>query len=316
MAMKAIRSGARVGPILLAAFGFGLAAPAQGQAPGVTRKPPARATDWTAVDQIIGREGKMQPGGVYKYSFPRGDLTVQVRGVSVKPALALGSWVAFEGTGGDAMAMGDLVLTESEVTPVLTKLQQMGVQQTALHNHLLGESPRVMYLHIEARGQATKIAEAVHAALALTRTPAAKPAGAPPKEAFTLDTAQIKAALGYGGTVNGGVYQVSVPRAETVRADGMEVPPSMGVGTAINFEPTAAGQAAITGDFVLTANEVNPVIQALRSSGIEVTAVHSHMLTEEPRLFFLHYWANDDAVALARGLRRALDQMKVKKATS
>jgi hypothetical protein len=314
--MRAIRWGSRVEPILLAVISVGVVSTAQAQAPGVTRKPPAGATDWTGVDQIMGREGKLQPGGVCKYSLPRGDLRVQVQGVTVKPALALGSWVAFEGTGGDAMAMGDLVLAESEVTPVLTKLQQMGVQQTALHNHLLGESPRIMYLHIEARGQATKIAEAVHAALALTRTPPAQPAGAQSKEAFTLDTAQIKAALGYGGTVNGGVYQVSIPRAETVRADGMEVPPSMGVATAINFEPTAREKAAITGDFVLTANEVNPVIQALRSSGIEVTAVHSHMLTEEPRLFFLHYWANDDAVALARGLRGALDRMNVKKPTS
>ena len=312
--MKANRWGSPAALILIAALS--VASAAEPQAPGITRKPPTGAADWTAVDQIIGREGKMQPGGVYKYAFPRGDLQVQTHGVTVKPALALGSWIAFEGTSGDAMAMGDLVLAEGEVTPVITKLQQMGVQQTALPNHLLRESPRIMYLHIEARSQATKIAEAVHAALALTRTPPAQPAAAQPKEAFTLDTAQIKAALGYGGTVNGGVYQVSIPRAETIRADGMEVPPSMGVATAINFEPTVRGKAAITGDFVLIANEVNPVIQALRNSGIEVTAVHSHMLTEEPRLFFLHYWANDDAVTLARGLRKALDRMNVKKAAS
>jgi hypothetical protein len=214
------------------------------------------------------------------------------------------------------MAMGDLVLQEGEVGPVLTKLQQLGVQPTALHNHLLNESPHIMYLHIQARGQATKIAEAIHTALTLTATPLAKPPGAQPNGAFPLDSARIKAALQYAGTINGGVYQVSVPRGEAVRVDGMEVPPSMGVATAINFQPTEAGKAAITGDFVLTANEVGPVLQALRGGGIEVTAVHSHMLTEEPRLFFVHFWADADAVALARTLRGALDRMNVKKATS
>ncbi len=292
----------------------GAAASAQNPNPAPQAGPPA--PDWKAVDQAMGRGGKMQPGDVYKYSFPRGDLSVKAAGVAIKPALALGGWVAFKGTGGDAMAMGDLVLAEREVTPVLTKLQELGVNPTALHNHVLRESPRVMYLHIEARGAPVKIAQAVHAALVLTNTPPAKPDGAQSPEPFSLDTTKIATALGRGGKVNGGVYQVSVPRAEVIRAEGMEVPPAMGVATAINFQPTGAGKAAITGDFVLIATEVNPVMQALRGAGIEITALHSHMLTEEPRLFFMHFWANDDAAALARGLRGALDRMNVKKAVS
>jgi len=285
---------------------------ARAQAPKHEQAP---ATDWKPVDQAMGRSGKAQPGDVYKYSFPRGDLQVRIGDVTIKPALALGGWVAFKRIGGEAMALGDLVLLESEVTPVMTKLQEMGVTQTALHNHLLQESPHVMYMHIEARGDPTKVAQAVHAALALTRTPAAapRPAAAP---SVDLDTTRIASTLGHGGSVNGGVYQVSVPRADPVRAEGMEVPPSMGVATAINFQPTGGGKAAITGDFVLTGGEVNPVIQALRAGGIQVTALHSHMLTEEPHLFFMHFWANDDALKLARGLRAALDRTKSKPATS
>jgi Domain of Unknown Function (DUF1259) len=308
---------APTGSVVLAALGVAFAGSAAWMQNADARQQPAlAAADWKAVDQAMGREGKLQPGDVYKYSFPRGDLRVTAGGVAIKPALALGGWVAFKGTPADAMAMGDLVLLEQEVTPVLTKLEEMGVSPTALHNHLLRESPRVMYMHIGARGAPTKIAQAVHAALALTNTPPAKPAGAQPPAPFPLDTAKIATALGRGGNTNGGVYQVSVPRAEAIRVEGMDVPPAMGVATAINFQPTGGRKAAITGDFVLIASEVRPVMQVLLSAGIEITALHSHMLTEEPRLFFMHFWANDDAIALARGLRGALDRMNVKKAAS
>lgn len=268
---------------------------------------------WAGVDRAIGRAGSIQPGEVQKYSFPRADLRVTVAGVSVTPALALGSWVAFRRvTGGrEALAMGDLVLLESEVAPVITKLQSMGVQQTALHNHLQHESPALTYLHIEAQGDPVKIGGAVRAALALTRTPAA-PLAAPAPTSFGLDTARLASTLGYGGKVAGGVYQVSIPRAEPVRMGGMEIPPSMGVATALNFQPTGRGTAAITGDFVLTADEVNPVIRSLRNGGVEVTALHSHLLGEEPRLYFLHFWAHDDAVKLAGTLHAALGHMKVR----
>jgi hypothetical protein len=270
--------------------------------------------DWSAVDRALGRPGKSQPGEVQKYSLPRSDLHVTVRGIELKPALALGSWVAFKrmgGSNGGAMAMGDLVLTEAEVPDVIAKLQAGGVRQTALHNHLQHESPAVMYLHIEGRGDPVKIAETIRAALATSNTPPAAPPS-PQPSAFSLDTAALAGALSHSGSVTGGVYQVSVARADPIRIQGMEIPPAMGVATAINFQPTGSGKAAITGDFVLTADEVNPVIRALERQRIVVTAIHSHMLEEEPRLFFMHFWANDDAVRLAGGLRQALDQTRVK----
>ncbi|MFL5486832.1 MAG: DUF1259 domain-containing protein [Gemmatimonadaceae bacterium] len=276
--------------------------------PAVAQQP--SVATWTAVETAIGRKGTLQPGNVIKFSFPRSDLSVSVAGVRLKPALALGGWVAFKEVGrGQTAAMGDLVLTESEVSPVMRALQAGGVEQTALHNHVLNESPHVMYMHILAHGDAAKIARTIHDALAQSATPMNPPAPASPAAAAAadLDTLAIARTLGVAGKSNGGVYQVSVPRRETIREHGMEVPPSMGVATAINFQPTGGGKAAITGDFVLRASEVNPVIRALRNNGIEVTALHSHMLTEEPRLFFMHFWANDDAAKLATGLRAALD---------
>lgn len=275
---------------------------------------PLRAQQWTSVEEALGRKGAMQPGGVIKFAFPRSDMTVTVGGVTLKPALALGSWVAFKETSkGKAMVMGDLVLAEDEVSVVMRTLQSGGVEQTALHNHVLGESPRVMYMHITAHGDPAKIARAIHDALAQSKTPLGP--GSPPAAASAadLDTAGIAKALGVAGKLNGVVYQVSVARSEKIMEMGSEVLPSMGVSTAINFQPTGGGKAAITGDFVLRGSEVNPVIRALRDHGIEVTAVHSHMLDEEPRLYFMHFWANDDAATLAKGLRAALDQTKSKK---
>jgi hypothetical protein len=268
----------------------------------------AQSPDWSAVERTLGRKGTINPGDVMKFSFPRSDLSVTLAGVQLRPALALGSWVAFKRIGGGVtMVMGDLVLTQEEVGPVMQRLQDLGVEQTAVHNHLLMESPRVMYMHIDAHGDEAKLAQAIHDALALSKTPLVAP-GAQIAIGIDLDTAAIARELAVGGKVNGGVYQVSVSRRQTITESGHEVPPSMGVATAINFQPTGAGKAAITGDFVLIASEVNPVIRALRANGIAVTAVHSHMIDEEPRLFFMHFWANDDVTKLARGLRAALDQ--------
>ena len=273
-----------------------------------------RAPDWSAVDQVLGRKGALQPGEVMKYSFPRSDLRVTANGVQVKPALALGSWVAFKQVGGgQAMMMGDVVLTEAEVAPVMVALQQGGVEQTALHNHLLGEAPRVMYLHIAGHGDPVRLARTVRSALGQSTTPLVAPSTPAAPVALDLDTTAVARALGYAGKVNGGVYQVSVPRREIIHEGGHDVPPAMGVATALNFQPTGGGRAAITGDFVLVAGEVNPVIRVLQANHIQVTAVHSHMLTETPRLFFMHFWANDDAVRLARALHAALDQTHSKK---
>ncbi|HET7231263.1 MAG TPA: DUF1259 domain-containing protein [Longimicrobium sp.] len=269
---------------------------------------------WRQVEAALGRPGAPQPYGVMRFSFPRTDLRVTVDGVQIRPALALGSWLAFQRVrAGGAMVMGDLVLAEDEVAPVMLRLQQGGVSQTALHNHLLRESPRVMYMHVEAHGDPVRIAREVRAALALTRTPLDPPPAAPaPAPAIDLDTAAVARALGHSGRVNGGVYQVSVSRPIPVRMGDQLVPPAMGVATAINFQPTGGGRAAVTGDFVLADHEVNAVIRALRAGGIEVTALHSHLLGEQPRLYFMHFWANDDAVKLARGLGTALKAMAVR----
>jgi len=264
------------------------------------------AASWAPVEKILGRTAVPQAGDVMRFNFPRRDLHVTVAGVQVKPSFALGSWVAFKRMpDGQAMAMGDLVLTESEVNPVISALQQGGVEQTALHNHLLGASPSTMYLHINAVGKEADIARAIRHALESSKTPLDTVA-AGPATAFELDTAALAKALGYAGRVNGGVYQVGVGRTEKIMENGHEVPGSMGLGTSINFQPTGAGKAAITGDFVMIGSEVNPVIRALRANGIAIAALHSHLIDESPRLYFMHFWANDDAIKLARGLNAAL----------
>ncbi|HEX6314476.1 MAG TPA: DUF1259 domain-containing protein [Gemmatimonadaceae bacterium] len=265
------------------------------------------AIDWARVDSALGRTGIPQPGEMRRYGMPRGDLRVTAAGVPIRPAFALGSWIAFKAHGTGAVAMGDLVLLHDELAPVLSKLQEGGVEQTAIHHHIIQESPRILYVHVHGHGDPVAIAATVRAALALTGTPDASPPSAASAEAFGIDTAAITATLGHGGRLNGGVWQVNVPRTETIRSGDFEVPPSMGLGTVINFQPTGGGKAAITGDFVLTASEVNPVIKALSTHRITVTSLHNHLLDDTPRLFFMHFWANDDAVTLARGLRAALE---------
>jgi hypothetical protein len=251
---------------------------------------------------------QMQPGEVIKFGMPRKDLHVVLDGVDIKAGLALGSWVAFKRDGSGAMVMGDLVLTEDKVAPVMMKLQEDGIHESAVHNHLLGESPHVMYVHIASHGDPVQMAKAIHDGVALTRTPGPDTApAAQPAADLGFDQKQVEQILGHAGKVNSGVLQIGVPRAEAITDSGMTVPPSVGVATAINFQPTGNGKAAITGDFVLLGGEVNPVIKALRQNGIAVTALHSHMLMEELRLFFMHFWANDDALKLAKGLRAALD---------
>jgi hypothetical protein len=268
----------------------------------------AQDVDWQKIDETLGRKPAVS-GDVHRYGFPRSDLTVTLDGVTIKPSLALGGWIAFKPAHGGAMAMGDLVLLETEVTPVLSKLAEGGFEITAVHNHLLRASPETFYLHVLGHGDPVKLAGTIRDALAASKTPLTVVAAAPPP-AVDLDTAQLEQIIGVKGQNNGGVYAFAVPRRDPISEGGMEMAPvgPMGVAQAINFQPTGSGKAAITGDFVLTGEEVNPVINTLLANGIEVTAVHSHMLDEQPRLFFLHFWANDDAVKLARGLRAALDK--------
>jgi hypothetical protein len=273
----------------------------------------AADVDWTKVDQAIGRKGSDQPGGVHKYSFPRSDLSVAVDGIPIKPALALGGWIAFQPSDSGAMFMGDLVLTDSEISPVMARLIAGDVEISAVHNHLFRTSVPVFYMHVGGHGDPVKLAEILHAALAQSKTPMTPPrppSGQPAP--IDLNTASLEKTLGFKGAINGGVYQVSVPRVETISEGGMAVPPSMGTATAINFQPTGGGKAAITGDFVMIGSEVNPVLRTLRQHGIEVTALHSHMIEDNPHLFFMHFWANDDAQKLAQSVRAALDLMNVK----
>jgi hypothetical protein len=267
----------------------------------------AQAIDWAKIDGIFGRTGAVG-GAVHRWGFPRSDLQVTLDGVTIRPTLALGGWVAFQPMGSTVMAMGDLVLLQSEVNPVMAKLIEGGVDVTAVHNHLLRAEPLTFYMHVGGHGDPVKMAETIRDALAVSKTPLTANPPAPPP-AIDLDTAQIDQILGAKGNNNGGVYAVNVPRRDPVTEQGMGVgAPIMGGATAINFQPTGGGKAAITGDFALVGAEVVDVVRALRSNGIDVTAIHSHMLTEEPRIIFLHFWANDDALKLAKGLRAALDK--------
>jgi hypothetical protein len=269
----------------------------------------AQEIDWKKVDEAIGRSAAVS-GDVHRYGFPRTDLTVTLDGVTIRPALALGGWTAFKPVHGGAMVMGDLVLLETEINPVMAKLIENGIDITAVHNHVLRGSPATFYMHIGGHGDPVKLATAIRTGLAESKTPLTPPAAPASPPAIDLDTSQLDQIIGAKGQAVGGVYQFGVPRRDPITESGMAMTPvgPLGLATAINFQPTGGGKAAITGDFVLTADEVNPVIKALRSNGIEVTALHSHMLTEQPRLFFMHVWANDDAVKLANGLRAALDK--------
>ena len=268
----------------------------------------AQEIDWKKVDSALGKSAAVS-GDVHRYGFPRSDLQVTLDGVTIKPAFALGGWVAFKPMHGGAMIMGDLVLLETEVNPVMAKLLESGLEITALHNHLLRASPATFYMHVGGHGDPVKMAEALHAALAVSKTPLAAPAAAPPAPPpVDLDTAKLDEIIGAKGQSNGGVYQFGVPRREPVMEGGVAVTGPMGGANAINFQPTGGGKAAITGDFLVTGDEVNPLIKTLRSNGIEVTAIHSHMLDEQPRMIFIHFWANDDALKLAKGLRAGLDK--------
>src|SRR5215203_2712595 len=257
----------------------------------------------------MGRNAAVS-GDVHRYGFPRTDLQVTVDGVGIKPAFALGGWTAMKPAHGGVMVMGDLVLLETEINPVMSKLIQNGLEITAVHNHLLRANPATFYMHVGGHGDPVKLATALRTALSESKTPLAAPAAPATPPAIDLDTALLDQIIGAKGQANGGVYQFGVPRRDPVNENGMQIAPAgpMGVATAINFQSTGGGKAAITGDFVLIGDEVNPVIKALRENGIEVTAIHSHMLAEQPRLIFMHFWANDDAVKLAKGLRAALDK--------
>jgi Domain of Unknown Function (DUF1259) len=270
--------------------------------------------DWKKVDAALGKTANVS-GEVHRYGLPRSDLHVTLDGVTIKPALALGGWVAFAPMHDEAMLMGDLVLLESEITPVMKKLLDGGVDVTAIHNHILRGSPATFYMHVGGHGDPEKMATAIRSALSASKTPFDPPTtagGSAP--AIDLDTGKLDQIIGVKGTAVSGVYQFGVPRRQPVIENGMPVTTPLGGANAINFQPTGDGKAAITGDFLATGDEVKPLIRALRAGDIEVTAIHSHMLDEEPRTFFIHFWANDDALKLARGIRAALETTAIAKA--
>lgn len=274
---------------------------------------PQAKVSWAAVDQALGRPGKTQPDGVQRYSFPRSDLSVQLDGVQIKPALALGGWLAFQQAGSGSEVMGDLVLTPEEVNPVIGALLDGGIQVTAVHNHLLRASPQTIYMHVHGHGDAAHLAATLRAALALSHTPLAAPPAAPQTTTVDLDTAALDRIIGKQGKFNGGVYQFTLPRSEKITSNGIAEGASMGTGTAINFQPLGAGKAATTGDFVLLGKEVDPVMRALRSGGIAITALHTHMMGEQPTLYFMHFWAVGQASQLATALRKAVDLSNVQR---
>ncbi len=297
------------GIAVVMAAGFAGVAPGQG-------KEQQSDPEWKAVEQALGKSGQIQSGGVFRIAMPRTDLKVKVQNVDVKAGFALGSYATFKRMGKDAMMMGDLVLLDEEVQDVMRGLLDQGIAVTALHNHLIEMSPHTMYMHYSGHGDAVRLATSLRAALASSKTPLGEVA--PPAPAAgggpEIDQQKVEAALGRTGRVNNGILQVSVARAEKITENGMELLPAMGVNTALNFQPTGEGKAAITGDFVLIGREVNPVAKALREHGIQVTAIHNHALGDNPRLFYMHFWANDDAVKLAQGLQAALALTNSKKA--
>jgi hypothetical protein len=264
----------------------------------------AADVDWSAVQDALGRPGTMMPGDVFRVNMPRTDLKVTVNGVAVQPGFALGSYAAFKQFEDGAMVMGDLVLLDEEVNPVMSGLFDRGFETSALHNHLNNMAPHVMYMHYEGHGDALQLAQALHQALAPSKTPLSPDVPPPPAAAPSgpqLDMAALDSILGYS-------VQYSIARSETITEMGHELLPAMGVSTALNFQPTGPSTAAITGDFVMRDSEVNPVANALRANGIEVTAIHQHHLNEQPKLYYMHFWANDDPAKLATGLRAAVDQ--------
>jgi Domain of Unknown Function (DUF1259) len=269
--------------------------------------------DWAGVSQALGRPGKLTDT-VYRVPLVRSDLAVTSQGVAVKPGLSLGGYATFTRYADTGMMMGDLVVTETEVPKVIDALQAHGIELTALHKHLLEQSPPVWWMHVHAMGDPAQLAQGLKAALDATAIPAPAPAPTvqPPVD---VNTAGIDAALGRKGSADGGIYKFTVARNQAITAGDHVLPAGLGLTTSINFQPVGAGKAAINGDFALTGEEINPVIAALRKGGIAIVEVHNHSIDEQPRLFYLHFWAVDDAVTLAKALRPALDATNVKPAS-
>jgi hypothetical protein len=271
----------------------------------------AQVLDTAKLDEALGRSGQ-KSGDVYRVGFPRTDLHVSVGGIEIKPGFALGSWAAFAGNDTEASVMGDLVLLEDELNPVMKSLRSAGFDITAVHNHLMKETPQVLYMHYSGHGKAVDLAKSLRAGLAESKTPLDKPA--PPAQASEPPAfvKTVEETLGTKGRFAGGVLSFGIPRAQAITDHGMTLTGAQGVAESINFQDAGSGNIATTGDFVLAADEVNPVISALEEHSIQVTALHSHMLTEQPRLFFMHFWGVGMPDSVAGGIKAALGHVAVK----
>jgi hypothetical protein len=271
----------------------------------------AQGLDTAKIDDALGRSGQ-KTGNVYRVGFPRTDLHVTVGDVMIRPGLALGSWAAFSGSDENASVMGDLVLLQNELNPVIVKLRSNGFEITAVHNHLMNERPQLIYTHYHGHGNAAELAKSLRAALAESKTPMGKPAAVPPSGELPAFVKTIEDALGVKGSWAGDVLAFGIPRADTITDGGMTLMAPQGVAESINFQEAGPGKVATTGDFVMTADEVNLVISALEDNHIEVTALHSHMLTEQPRLLFMHFWSVGSPESVAQGIKAALEKIHTK----
>jgi hypothetical protein len=266
----------------------------------------AQQMDWSKVEKALARKGTEQ-NGVFKVSCPRTDLHVTMNGTPVQAGAALGSWMAFRREAGTTVADGDLVLTPNEITPVVRALRNGNITVSAIHNHLAGEQPEIMYVHFFASGDAHKIAATLRDALDRTQTPPAPAAPLAPTTAKSFaDEAVIEGVLGKKGAVHGTVLAFSFPGEHAISMRGKTLQPAMGMATAINFQPAKAGVAA-TGDFVVQEAQTQALLSALANGNVQITAMHNHLLEDEPRMVFIHFWAEGPARQVATTLRSALD---------
>ena len=270
-------------------------------------------TDYQAVLTALGRTGDFKDA-VLKVNIPRGDLRVTINGRSAPTPFGFGGWVALtRDAGGADVMMGDLVLTEDEVNPVMSAILDNGLDVTALHNHFFWEQPRIFYLHVHGHGQAADLAKRLKPAIALidARQHAGASAGqpAPPTAAAgTLDTKALASVIGHDGEQNGPVYKITIGRPDIdLRAHGARINARMGLNTWAAFSGTDA-DAIVAGDVAMRDREVTPVLKALRANGLAVVAIHHHMTDVQPAVIFLHYFGQGPAAKLAQAVRAAVDQ--------
>uniref|UniRef100_A0AAU2VET4 DUF1259 domain-containing protein n=1 Tax=Streptomyces sp. NBC_00003 TaxID=2903608 RepID=A0AAU2VET4_9ACTN len=281
-------------------------APGRAHCPRLQRPIATADADWRAVAKALGRTGALREKVVYGISLPRRDLKVTSRGVDIGSSLALNGAADFARYCDGTMLMGDLVLTEDELPKATEALQRAGFEQTALHKHLPDQTPPIWWTHYQAMGDPVTLARKLKAVLEVSGDPVAVPPPTSTKP-IELDTAEIDEALGRKGIAEGRTYKFFLGRAETVTAHGHVLPAPIGVDTVIKFQALGEERAAVTGDIVMTAHEVQKVIRVLHEGGFELVELHNHMLDDEPRLFYVHYWGIGDGAELARGLRPALD---------